>query len=382
MKTLYDLFSHVLDTEDAHDDHVNRRRALRAAVWGSEQTQSRHQWANYTVTTVARLNAPLTVLATVSATGLVTLDAAEDALPAWVQDASVQYSDHTFVISRRVSDTTLQLDGWGLGAIATNTSIRIVDDRYVLPDTVREIFEVRDEDSDIELYSVGPERFRLMQHTQNGTPSDPIAVTEVRTTGPLGQQTELRFVPAPSSQTDIAVSYVRRPRIASALHSCGSTAIAGSTVTVSSSLPYDLLSPDGLMLVVSTTASEPEPSFGFGVDEHASQIGVVHRVKSLTSRTELELFESVTAVTGKAAILTHELDFPEVAYNAAQRYAEAEFRRVGRGDVGEYWQTIQMADRELRLAMEQESKFTRQPSVPHSRPATYNYPENVSPGVS
>lgn len=379
MKTLYDLFSHLLDVSDSSDDPVNRRRAKRAAIYGALQTQLRHQWANYSVTEVTRLNAPLTVDATITAGGLVTLDDAEGDLPDWVASGSVQYDDHTFVIDQRLSATELQLAGWGLGAIASNTSITIVNDRYTLNGSVREVFEVRNETSDIELYDVGPARFRIMQHAQNGTPSDPIAVTEVVHTGPSGQRTELRFVPAPSVQTDVSVSYLRHPRQSNVLHSCGSTGISDTTATLSTPLPFYLLEPAGLVLLISETASEPEPSLGFGVDDHSPQISSVHRVSEITDSTTLELQAAVaSSITGKSAILTHELDIPEFAFTAACRFAEAEFARVGHGNLKTHIEYLQAAEYEMRIAMEQEGRMNRRPAAPRSRSATYTAPENVT----
>ena len=90
MKTLYDLFAHVLDTEDAMDDVVSRRRALRAATWGADQSQTRHRWPHYTTVETFNLSAPVEFDASIDANGLVTLDAGQDALPSWTDLGSIQ----------------------------------------------------------------------------------------------------------------------------------------------------------------------------------------------------------------------------------------------------------------------------------------------------
>lgn len=376
MKTLYDLFAHVLDTEDAMDDVVSRRRALRAATWGADQAQTRHRWPHYTTVETFHLSAPVEFDASIDANGLVTLDAEQDALPSWTDLGSIQVLEQTFLVTRRISDTQLQLEGWGLGVIAAGKLLRLVADRISLDPLVREVFEVRNETTDCELRSVTASQLRYMQHVENNTTSDPIAVTTQRVFTPTGRRLELRLVPAPATQSHISVSFYRRPRTVSLLHRCGTITSPDSSSVVTMTNPVQVRDARGLVLLVSSGQQEPLPDLGFGMDEESAVIDATYYVKSVDSTTTLTLETDPGNVSHKGAILTQELDLPDYAYNAAMRYAEAEFRRVGRGETGEYWQSIQMADRELRLAMEQESTLQIH-QHPMPRPAIYTYPENL-----
>lgn len=375
MNTLYDLFSHVLDTEDAADDPVNRRRALRAAAWGAQQVQSRHAWAGYTTTENVILYAPITTAATVSGDGILTVDAGEPDLPIWAGFATVVIDRIPYSTYRRIDNRSVALDNYSGAVIATPDNVRFACDRHKLTDTVRDIYSVRDESSEVNLNHVGPAQYRALLNRQDGVPNIPVAVTVVRSDTPHGRTTELRFVPSPSQDLQYSVAYHRNPRVSRTVHDCFSVEINAGIAVVNKSLASTELL--GGVLLVSENAQRPDGTFAFGVDE-ATRAEHILRIKSVTDRRTFVLEDSsITGITGRGGVITEELDFPPFAYNAAQRYAEAEFRRVGRGEVGEYWQTIKMADAELRLAMEQEATLRTEMPIATSRVGVYHLPENL-----
>jgi hypothetical protein len=356
MKTLYDLVSRVLDSRDGYNDPINFRRAVRSAIWGADQVTQRHAWTNYHTESVHVANAPVEITASVDTAGLLT--ATVGTLPAWTDEGSILIGHRLYVVSVRHSSTTATLENYAGPAIASQ-EMRVVHDRLIVRDDVRQIYTVRNELDDIELLFVDPITFNDHQIRQNGEPSDPQIVTVTRTSHDGNRKTELRMSPPPSLAIAIRVSYYRLARKATTVHDCGEVTIASGDLDLAIiTKPIHVSSSFDLQLVLSENAIAPDANLGFSVSDANPSVATLP-VTSIATTTTLNLAANHTAVAGVGGILTQLLDLPPHTSEAAAMYAEAKYMQVGAGSYGDYWQTVKMADAELITAMEQEATLSR-----------------------
>lgn len=372
MNTLYDLVARVLDARDGYNDPASLRRGLRAAIWGADQVTQRHAWTDYHTESTHLLNAPVNATASIDATGKLTINAGT--LPAWMEEASVKIENRLHLVAHRNSDTEATLENYA-GPALTNQTATIVHDRLIIRDDVRQIYAVRDQRNDIELIFVSAPCFHTHQVRHNGVPSEPMVVTSLRRQQHV-RRTELCFSPPPARDTVMRVAYYRVARKATVLHDCGALSIANATPSVATiTKPIRIDNPFDLVLVLSGNATKPDAAIGFSVADANPPVAELS-VDSLLTPTTLKLSDDYQEVAGRGAILTQRLDLPPHAGEAAAMYAEAKFLQIGNGSHGDFWQTVQIADAEMRLAMEQEAVLARHAS--HGpRVAVYTRPETV-----
>jgi len=372
MDTLYDLVSRVLDSQDGYDDPINLRRAVRASIWGADQVTQRHAWTDYHTVSTHSLNAPVTATVSIDTHGNLTIDSGT--LPEWVTEASVKIGNHLYTVVTRKSNTVATLENYG-GLVLPGQSVTFVHNRLLIRDNVRHIYSIHNLRDDIELIFVTPGVFHTHQLRQNAIPSDPTVVTSTRSaTHP--HRTELVLSPAPSTAMVMRVTYYRVARKATVMHDCGSASInadALDEVTITKAIRTD--NPYDLVLVLAGNDKRPDAELGFAVADANPAVATLD-VADIESPTKLILKADYAQITNKAAILTQRLDLPSHTHEAAAMYAEAKYLQIGKGSIGDFWQTIQMADAELRTAMELESTLSRtQQAV--SRTAVYTRPEKL-----
>jgi hypothetical protein len=373
MNTLYDLVARILDARDGSNDPVSERRALRAAIWGADQVTQKHAWSDYHTESIHAMNAPVDAVVSISPDGLLTI--ASGTLPDWMGEASVAFGNRLHIVGRRVNNTTATLENYH-GTELLGQAITIVHDRLLIQDDVRQIYAVRNEREDTELLFAGASAFHLHQLRNNAVPGEPSFVTAARSGQPGQRRTELRLSPSPSSDITLRVSYYRISRKATVLHDCGTVSIDSddlSAVTIDKPLKVsDLFD---LVLVLSGNQHRPDAEMGFSVVDDNPSIADL-TVKSIETPTKLRLMDTYQEIDGRGGILTQRLDLPPHACEAAAMYGEAKYLQIGNGSHGDFWQTIQMADAELRTAMEQESVLAPQ-SLCGPRVAIYTRPEKL-----
>lgn len=372
MQTLYDLVSRILDARDGFNDPIAERRALRSAIWGADQVTQKHAWLDFHTESVRTMNAPVNRTASISVTGVVTV--VNGVLPVWANEASVVIGDRSHVVSSVTSTTVATLENYSAIELVS-WPIKIVHDRTFLSDDVRQVYSVRKESSDLELIFLSPAVFNSHQTHYNAVPGDPRVVTTARLPQIGNRRTELRLSPAPSHAMAIRVSYYRVARKATVLHDCGSVSIAADGLAVTISKPMKATEFNDLVLVLSGNTQKPDADIGFSVvDANPSLADLT--VKQSNSPTTLTLMDAYQQLSNRGGVLTQRLDLPPHACEAAAMYAEAKYLQIGTGSYGDFFQTIQMADAELRTAMEQESILMRGDQS-GSRTAIYTQPERL-----
>lgn len=376
MKTLYDLVSRILDSRDGYGDPVNTRRALRAAVWGYQQVSLRHRWNDYNTSDLRVLYAPVEITASIATDGTVTVS--EGTIPAWIDLASMQLEHHNQVVAYQVSGTEFLLDGYDGPEVASITT-KLVNNRMVILDSMIEIFAIRNVNTNTDMLFADTRVFRDSETMNQTAVSEPTHVVSVRYNHRGRRRTELRFSPAPSSQTSVRLDYYRGQRLATLAHDCGTVAITSSgTVTLSkpiSSRHATTLDTGSLILLLSSDELLPDADIGFSVvDDNVPEAEL--DVTEINSNTTITV-DSTDEVTDRGAILTHVLDLPQYTWEAAAMFAEAKYMQIGEGSVGEFWQTMKMAENELRNAMEQEGTLSRSAISPRSRASTYTRPDTI-----
>jgi hypothetical protein len=371
MNTLYDLVSRVLDARDGYNDPASLRRGLRAAIWGADQVTQRHAWTDYNTESIHQLNEPVEAVVSIDDSGALTIDSGT--LPAWLAEASVKIGHRLHVVSARNSDTSATLENYS-GPALPDQAVTFVHDRLILRDNVRQIYSVRNEAEDIELIFVGVAAFNTHQVRQNAVPSEPTVVTTSRLSH--SRYTELRVSPAPAVDTTIRVSYYRIARKATLMHDCGSVTITDADLSIATiGKPMRQEDLFDLVLVLSENANRPDADLGFSVaDDNPAEAQLT--VTEMADPISIQLADDYAEVESRGGVLTQLLDLPPHTHEAAAMYAEAKYLQVGNGSHGDYWQTVKMADEELRTAMELESVLARQSSIA-PRVAIYTRPETT-----
>lgn len=375
-RTFHDLVSRILDSRDAHGDPVNLRRAARSAVWGAEQVVSRHNWSGYQTTLLAELQASVTLTVSVTTAGVATLDSGS--LPTWANNGSVLIEDRYHPITQ-LTATTFQIAGYSAGVISSQ-SMELSHNRIPLRDDFRRINHVRNEVTQQDLILSDPHSFRERE-IWNSVSSEPMTVAVFREEVNGLTRQEIRLLPSPSVKTQIRVEYDRAPHAPSLSHDCGLVDIDSSTNTATmenplSSAAFSHAQSGRMVLLVSADENPPDGDYGFA-------LGVRYEpqqrwdVSDVPNRTEVTLSGTVDNANEQAAILTHVLDIPEGTWEAAAMFAEAKYLQIGEGSIGEFWQTVKMAEEQLRHAMENEAKIRRPETAFPVRGSVYIPPEKI-----
>lgn len=358
--TLQDVVSHVMDVRDLTENDVDLRRAVRSAVWGFQQATTRHQWSIYDTQFTAFFNGKVDdETISIDSAGVVTKDAGDD-WPTWANLASVYIGEErAYRVKTRDSTTQLTLENW-TGETESSITYVLRHDRVIIPDDVREVFDVWNESEDWSLRVVDAKTFRNYDRPRIYNGSDPYIVTfrSVLTNGV--QQTELRISPGATTDTELDVAYLRRPRKPTILvekRGSGSS----DTVTLDTPLPLGA-NVVGSLVRLSDNESHATADMPFGIltPNQATFEGIVD---SQASTTSLDV-SGIGTFTSQPIVITDVLDIPIYLLNAVYMYAEAQMMRVGSNDLRSYRLLMNEADSELRYAMEQDAPIDRRNNQP------------------
>lgn len=356
--TLQDLVSHVMDVYDLSENRIDIRRAIRSAVWGYEQATTRHQWQNYDSQFTAYLNDQYdTGTIDVDAAGVVTLTGGT--FPSWSELGSIFLDDErAYRVKSRDSDTQVTLETW-TGVAETGVTYVLRQDRVLMPDDVRQVYDVWNESEDWSLRVVDQKTFRDYDRPRIYNGSDPVVVTfrGVRSAG--AYKTEMRVSPGATTATELDVAYMRRPRRPQVLVMMNATA-SSEVVTLSSALPVGASVVGSLLRHSGGWAPTADDTFGLQTPNLATFEGEVTVQSSTTSITVPGLGD----FTDECIVITDVLDIPPYLLLPTKMYAEAQMARIGSSDFKMYRALQEEADEHLRYAMEQDAPYDRRSTRP------------------
>ena len=351
--TLQDLVSHVMDVFDLSENHVDIRRAIRSSLWGYEQATTRHQWTTYDSQVSVYFNdAYSTGTITIDSAGVVSL--VDGLFPAWANLASVYLGEEkAYRVKSRDSDTQVTLEHW-TGQVQASSAYVLRQDRVILPDEVRTVFDAWNESEDWSLKTVDPRTFRDYDKPTIHSGSDPCIATfrSVLLDGEM--KTEFRVSPGVTQAVEVDIAYLRKPKKAKTL-ATGLASASSGVVTLSKPLPIGPSIVGSMVRHASGRAPTADFEFGIQTPLLASFEGLVTEQQSTTSFT----VPDIPDFTDERIVITDVLDIPSFAMLPVQMYAEAHMARIGRGDIREYRVLMQEADEQLRYAMEQDSSLVR-----------------------
>lgn len=349
--TLQGLVSHVMDVYDLSDNEMDVRRAKRAAMWGYEQAMTRHQWNLYDDETTVYLNAEdKTGTISINSSGVVTR---AEAWSSWAAFGSLYIDDErSYRVKTRDSDTQITLEDWN-GQAEAPTTYSLRQDRVLIPDDVREVYDVWHHGKDRRLSLIDVKDFREYDRPRTHSGSDPQLVCFRMSMLDGKSKTELRVSPAVTTATELDIAYARSPRDPKVLEFCTLVNTSGDTVTLTTPIPVGISLVGSLVRVAATTSNSPESELGFGI---ATEVPVAFE-GFITAQTSTTVFtvSGVPAMTDGKLVITDTLDVSPRLLLAVKSYAEAQMSRIGRGDIREYRTLMVEADEQLRYAMERGS---------------------------
>jgi len=351
--TLQDLVSHVMDVFDLSENHVDVRRAIRASLWGYEQATTRHQWTTYDSNMTAYFNAAYdTGTISINASGVVTLTGG--VFPDWASLACIYLGDErSYRIASRDSDTQVTLENWN-GQAEVNQAYVLRQDRIILPDEARTIYDVWNESENCSLRLIDQRVFRDWDKPTVRSGSDPCVCTfrAVNIDGVM--KTELRVSPGATTALELDIAYLRRPAkpktLASGMASCSS-----GVITLAKPLSLGPSVVGSVVRYGGRGVPTADLEFGIQTPQMASHESLVTDQTSTTSFTAA----GIPDFTDQCIVITDILDVPSYAMLPVQMYAEAQMSRIGRGDIREYRTLMFEGDEALRYAMEQDARFVR-----------------------
>ena len=351
--TLQDLVSHVMDTCDLTENHVDIRRAIRSSLWGYEQATTRHQWTTYDSQATLYFNASHdTGTVSIDSAGVVTLT--DGVFPSWSSLSSIYLGEErAYRIKSRDSDTQVTLENW-TGQSETGTDYVLRQDRVIIPDEVRTVYDAWMENEDWSLKIVDARAFRDWDKPTLYSGADPCFATfrSVLIEGEM--KTEFRVSPGATNAAEIELGYIRQPKKARTLSS-GLASCTSEVITLSRPLP---LGPSVVGSIVRHGGGKaPTADFEFGIQTPylATSESVITSQISTTQFTA----PGMPDFSDESIVVTDVLDIPAYAMLPVQMYAEAQMARIGRGDIREYRTLMFEADEQLRYAMEQDAPFVR-----------------------
>lgn len=358
--TLQGLVSHVMDVYDLSGNEMDVRRAKRSAMWGYEQAMTRHQWNLYDDETTVYLNAEdKTGTISINSSGVVTR---AEAWPSWAALGSLYIDEErAYRVKTRDSDTQITLEDWN-GQSEAPTTFSLRQDRVLIPDDVREVYDVWYHGEDRNLEPVDAKSFREYDRPRVYKGSDPRMVCFRAAMLDGKQKTELRVSPATTKAIELDVAYARYPRNPKVLEYCVDVNTSGSTVTLTTPIPVGISLVGSLVRVAATTSNSPESELGFGIN---SEVPVAFE-GFITEQASTTVFTvaGVPAMSDGKMVITDTLDVSPRLLLAVKSYAEAQMSRIGRGDIREYRTLMVEADEQLRYAMEQDSPYQKRGGYP------------------
>lgn len=360
--TLQGLVSHVMDVFDLSDNEMDVRRAKRSAMWGYEQAMTRHQWNLYDDETTVYLNAEdKEGTISISSSGVVTRTS--PAWPDWASLASLYIGDdRAYRVKSRDSDTQITLEDWN-SQTESPSIFSLRQDRVLIPDEIREVYDVWYHGEDRCLHPVDVKTFREYDRPRIYRGSDPRMVSFRSSLLDGKHRTEMRVSPATTKAVELDIAYLRNARMPKILEYCSGVTTSGTTVTLTTPVPVGISLIGSLVRVAATTSTTPESELGFGI---GSEVPVAFEgfVTEQASTTEFTVAGIPTMSDGKL-VITDTLDISPRLLLAVKSYAEAQMSRIGRGDIREYRTLMVEADEQLRYAMEQDPPYTKRGSYPN-----------------
>lgn len=354
--TLQGLVSHVMDVFDLSDNEMDVRRAKRSAMWGYEQAMTRHQWNLYDDETTVYLNAEdKEGTISISSSGVVTRTS--PAWPDWASLASLYIDEErAYRVKSRDSDTQITLEDWN-GQTETPTVFSLRQDRVLMPNEAREVYDVWYHGEDRCLEPVDAKSFRQYDRPRIYKGSDPRLVCFRAAMLDGKQRTELRVSPATTKAIELDVAYARYARNPKLLEFCSGVTTSGTTVTLTTPMPVGISLVGALVRVAASTANSPESEVGFGI---SSEVPVAFEgfITEQASTTQFTV-AGIPSMTDGKMVITDTLDVSPRLLLAVKSYAEAQMARIGRGDIREYRTLMVEADEQLRYAMEQDSPYQK-----------------------
>lgn len=350
---LHDVVTHLMDVYDLSDLSVDLRRAKRSAIAGFRRASTRHQWNVYDTQDVFTLNAPI-VAGTIAISDAGVVTGTDVTFPAWAAEGSIVIGDdEMYRVSKRTSDTELQLESWR-GTAQTSTRYKLVHNRKLLDYQPRSIHDVWNETEDCAMSMIVPEEFRVFDRYRNHDGGHPHNATIRAVTINGAIEYELRVSPYPMNPTIIDVAYTRVPRNPFWFHSVGIVDVSSEVATLETPLPLSLHgSARGAWMRLSNIGlPDADLDFGFGRE---SPIVAQGEIAEQTSQTTLSV-PGIANLTNHRGLITDALDVPEFAYDALLFYAEAEMARIGTADLRKGRELQMLADEEMRYAMENEPR--------------------------
>jgi hypothetical protein len=320
-------------------------------MWGYEQAMTRHQWNLYDDETTVYLNAEdKTGTISINSSGVVTR---AEAWSSWAALGSLYIDDErSYRVKTRDSDTQITLEDWN-GQAEAPTTYSLRQDRVLIPDDVREVYDVWHHGKDRRLSLIDVKDFREYDRPRTHSGSDPQLVCFRMSMLDGKSKTELRVSPAVTTATELDIAYARSPRDPKVLEFCTLVNTSGDTVTLTTPIPVGISLVGSLVRVAATTSNSPESELGFGI---ATEVPVAFE-GFITAQASTTVFtvSGVPAMTDGKLVITDTLDVSPRLLLAVKSYAEAQMSRIGRGDIREYRTLMVEADEQLRYAMERGS---------------------------
>jgi hypothetical protein len=358
--TFQDIVSHVMDAADVSETVVDLRRAIRAARWGFAQATQRHDWGSYDTEFTAVFNAEYdTGTIDIDADGVVTLT--DGTWPSWAALASLYITDErAYRVATRDSDTALTLESW-TGETETALAYNLRQDRVLIPDDVRYVFDVWQEREDWSLRIVDVKTFRDYDRPRIYSGADPVVVT-FRAVNNLGvNQTEMRISPAATTLTEVSVAYMRRARVPNILVQTTGTSGSGDLVYLDTELP---LGPSVVDCLLRTSDNEEHATADTTFSIKNVNAAVFEGLITVHTDQTTITVPDAPSLDGDPVVITSVLDIPGYLLNAVQMYAEAQMLRIGNRNYRDAILLTKEADEELRYAMEQDAPFVRRHGSP------------------
>lgn len=308
-KTLLDVVAHLLDVEDVSNDAVSMRRCLRAAVAGVTDVMQRHQWRRYTV------DLKFTI-----AEGQNEIVLADDVRSvAWLGLASDVVSSY----SSSLSSESFGSPKWSARTVGYQ--------------------EVSSAEAVAGAEGYAYERFALFPRDGFGGFGETPGAT-------------IRLLDNSSQSRELFVRYHRYPVIPTLHMDLGKTTILQDSPTIArpTNMPSVDIDTRGAAIAISGTANSPEGHLGsqqHGFHTPVSQTLAVSGVGD----SGINLSEDGPSIANRGSFLTQWIDLPHYAWQAITLFAETHFYRTGRGDKLEYFKSMAMADRQMKVTMAQET---------------------------
>lgn len=361
--TFTDVVEELLDSQEIERTELNLRNAIRAVQEAYRFLSASHDWSYYQnrsiIPTVASYSTGTVTGDYTGGANERMLTLASGTWPDWAAFGRITISGTTYTVATRESDSiiTLSPNSTFTSDIAAGTSYELFRDTYELPVDFKRLIRLMDVDNEHEVEVVSDGTHQVSQLTYFKSPDTPWQVA-IRGVAEYYGSMSLSFSPPPSAIREYDLLYVRQPRqLNIEKYNTGTVTITGSTTTVtgnSTAFPEDCV---GSIIRISSTATEPTGVAGVSsgtVNRYYAQRTITARA-SATSLT-IDATVSTSTLTTVGYVISDPVDIEHHAmYGALRSLALAEYIRL-KGHYGEYRAQREEAMRELRLAMENDSR--------------------------